>query len=876
LSDLLERLRAALADRYTIERQLGAGGMATVYLAEDLKHKRKVALKVLKPELAAVLGAERFVQEITTTASLQHPHILPLFDSGEADSFLYYVMPYIEGETLRDKLDREKQLDVDEAVRIAREVADALDYAHRNSVIHRDIKPENILLHDGRPMVADFGIALAVSAAAGGRMTETGLSLGTPHYMSPEQATAEKDISGRSDVYSLGAVLYEMLTGDPPHTGSTAQQIIMKIVTDEARPLTELRRAVPHNVAAAVGKSLEKLPADRFATAKGFAEALGNSAFTTTEQHAAGSATRPRNAGLPWAVAAAAVVVAVVAVLLPRSTDTLGARSVSATLELPPELRIDYPKLVFSPDGTRLYMTVREAGVRHLYERRLDAFEGQVLRGTDEAYMHYASPDGEWLAYRKGQSGGLYKVPVGGGPPVAVDVEAAWAEGDWAADGTLYYTRVYKSGIWRIGADGTGAESLTTPDSTRGVLGHWHPRVLPGGRHLLYTAFRTPIDSARIEVVDLETGAQSLVVQGAVYGQYVPGYLLYVRNEILFAAPFDLEEMAVVGEARPVVEGVALKAEEGIGGYAVSSTGALAYVTAAEYDAPSDLVWVDRQGNETPVVPDSGRYAEPAVSPDGRRIAVSVTQSGEAADVWVLDLERGSRTRLTSGGGAEFGSVWAPDGRSIVFVSEQPIFDLFTRSSDASGPIRLFLSNDFDKYGGAFTPDGKQLLFGLSAIPNQEIWRSDVDGTNAAALLQADADLSNPAVSPTGQWLAFESDEPGRREIYMVPYPNVTDRTIVVSSDGGTEPRWTKGGRELVWRNGADVVAATVDPVSGATGRPVVLFSGDYQYSPRVTRGWDVTADGERFLLVKRPTERAARRVMLMTNWVQQLGEEGR
>src|SRR5512132_1611800 len=226
--------------------------MATVYLAEDLKHDRKVAIKVLKPELAAVLGAERFVQEIRTTAALSHPHILPLFDSGEADGFLYYVMPYIQGETIREKLNRESQFGIVEAVKITTEVADALDYAHRRGVIHRDIKPENILLHDGRPMVADFGIALALSAAAGGRMTETGMSLGTPHYMSPEQATADKEITGRSDIYSLGSVLYEMLTGNPPHTGSSAQQIIMKIIIETPRSVTTLRRSVPHHVAAAV------------------------------------------------------------------------------------------------------------------------------------------------------------------------------------------------------------------------------------------------------------------------------------------------------------------------------------------------------------------------------------------------------------------------------------------------------------------------------------------------------------------------------------------------------------------------------------------------------------------------------------------------
>ncbi len=276
MTEITARLSTALADRYKIERHLGEGGMANVYLAEDLKHHRKVAVKVLRPELAAVLGAERFVQEIETTANLQHPHILPLFDSGEADSFLYYVMPFIDGETLRDKLNRETQLGIEEAVGISTAIADALDYAHRNNVIHRDIKPENILLHDGRPMVADFGIALALSAAAGGRMTETGMSLGTPHYMSPEQATADKELTNRSDIYSLGAVLYETLTGDPPHTASSAQAIVMKIVSEDVQPVTELRKSVPPHVAAATAKSLEKLAADRFGTAKEFAEALTN------------------------------------------------------------------------------------------------------------------------------------------------------------------------------------------------------------------------------------------------------------------------------------------------------------------------------------------------------------------------------------------------------------------------------------------------------------------------------------------------------------------------------------------------------------------------------------------------------------------------
>ncbi|HJS47868.1 MAG TPA: serine/threonine-protein kinase, partial [Gemmatimonadales bacterium] len=279
---LPERLTAALADRYRLERELGQGGMATVYLGYDLRHDRRVAVKVLRPELAAVIGAERFLAEIKTTANLQHPHILPLFDSGAADSFLYYVMPYVEGESLRDRLGREHQLPVSDAVRLATEIAGALDYAHRRGVIHRDIKPENVMLHDGQALVADFGIALAMANTAGTRMTETGMSLGTPHYMSPEQAMGQREITGRSDVYALGAITYEMLVGEPPFTGPTAQAIIARVMTEEPRGLIGQRKSIPPDVEAAVFRALEKLPADRFASAAEFARALETPGYAAT------------------------------------------------------------------------------------------------------------------------------------------------------------------------------------------------------------------------------------------------------------------------------------------------------------------------------------------------------------------------------------------------------------------------------------------------------------------------------------------------------------------------------------------------------------------------------------------------------------------
>ncbi|MGE5099211.1 MAG: serine/threonine-protein kinase, partial [Deltaproteobacteria bacterium] len=315
LMDSVASLNSALAGRYAIEREVGAGGMATVYLARDLRHDRHVALKLLNPELGAVLGVERFLSEIKVTANLQHPNLLPLFDSGEAGGLLFYVMPFVEGESLRARLEREKQLPIDQAIHIAVAVAAALDYAHRHGVIHRDLKPENILLHEGEPLVADFGIALAVSNAGGGRITQTGLSLGTPQYMSPEQATGDRAIDGRTDIYSLGAVLYEMLSGEPPHTGATAQAIIARLMTEDPRPLTLIRRNVPAHVEAAVARALEKMPADRFTTAEQFREALTNPRSTSPVTAAAARGRRPSRLAryAPWVVAG--VSLALVAIL---------------------------------------------------------------------------------------------------------------------------------------------------------------------------------------------------------------------------------------------------------------------------------------------------------------------------------------------------------------------------------------------------------------------------------------------------------------------------------------------------------------------------------------------------------------------------------
>ena len=397
MPNTVARLNSALEGRYHLERKLGEGGMAAVYLADDLRHERKVAVKVLKPELAAVVGAERFLAEIKTTANLQHPHILPLFDSGEADGNLFYVMPYLEGETLRDRLERERQLPVSDAVRIAENMAEALSYAHQRGVVHRDIKPANVLMQAGRPVIADFGIALAVNRGSGARLTETGLSLGTPHYMSPEQATGDQRVGPATDVYALGCVLYEMLVGSPPYTGGTAQAVLGQILTGDAKPVTEHRATVPPNVAAAVRCALEKVPADRFASGDDFAQALRNPSFrygTESQGALGGSPWNPLTLGMASALILLLVYVGVFA----RSADGPDSRVHRYILSLgaAPVSPVQFGGGVrISPDGSTLaYIGPTEEGGRGVFLKEASQLTARRVEALGNVPQLAFSPDG--------------------------------------------------------------------------------------------------------------------------------------------------------------------------------------------------------------------------------------------------------------------------------------------------------------------------------------------------------------------------------------------------------------------------------------------------------------------------------------------------
>jgi Tol biopolymer transport system component len=875
------RLAAALAEQYRVERELGAGGMATVWLAQDLKHERLVALKVLRPELSAVLGGERFLQEIRVTAHLQHPHILPLFDSGSADGLLYYVMPYVEGESLRARLSREKQLPIGEAVAIARGVASALHYAHRHGVIHRDIKPENILLHDGQPLVADFGIALAVSRAGGARVTETGLSLGTPHYMSPEQATADRDLTPRSDIYALGAMLYEMLVGDPPHTGSTAQAIIAKVVTERPHPIRPARPSVSPELEAAVLRSLEKIPADRFATAAEFSAALVDPPRTTASGSIGTTLTPaalrpPRRWPLLVAAALGSLLVGALLGRLtlrpePAATPRVNRFALATGSDhrfSPGSGALPAIGLALSPDGETVVYSGVSSGGYQLYRRRLSDLGTTPIPGTEGGFNPFFTPDGRWLGFLTGSA--VRKLPVDGGAPVTVPTGALSPQLALWLDADRLAVTVLTGAMHEVHTDGTD-RLIARPDSSAGESALNVYGLLPDGDVVLAVAARGGSFNGTGVAVNVRTGARTLLVEGSITGiYYQAGHLLWIVPEgTLLAAPFDTAKLRITGPTMSLVQGVRVS----VGGpaqLAFSRAQSLVYFP----EEPFQLVLADRTGQTQPLTDVRRRFHSPRLSPDGRRVAVDFPQQG-SRDAWALDMQQRTLTRLTFDNDGH-DPVWSPDGSRIAYATGRGgIIGMFLQDAGGAGKAESLLVGPSAMGVAAFVPDRREVVVFITGNAGSwDVGLVPLEGERAPKLLLGTRfNEFYPALSPDGRWLAYVSDESGQNEVYVRSFPDLGGK-VLVSQSGGSEPVWSRDGRELFYRGfdrlATPLMAAALrtSPTFAVVGRTPLFDLSEFEAAvPHAN--YDVTADGKGFLLV---SQGRVSQMVLVQNWTEEVG----
>ena len=856
-------LASALADRYRFERELGAGGMATVYLAEDLRHRRHVAIKVLHPELSAVLGSERFLKEIELTASLQHPHILPLFDSGSADGLLFYVMPFVEGETLRARLERETQLPVADVLRMATEICDALSYAHGRGVVHRDIKPENILLQNGHALVADFGIALAVEHAGGQRMTQTGLSLGTPQYMAPEQAMGERSIDARADIYALGAVIYEMLAGEPPFTGPSAQAIVAQVITASPTSLLARRKSVPQHVDDAVLQALEKLPADRFSTAAAFGAALNGSATGSITPASRRPAANRRLLIALSVFAACAVILATVALVAwRRAAATAQNRDVVRfTMPVAPPNDADGTVIIdVAPDGKTIAYADRSTSDKGgVYVRALNRGEPALIAGTVGARAVSFSPDGASIAYATVDDE-IRVVSLAGGAPVPVMRGATWFNGiDWGEDGNIYFVRRDSGVIARVPAKGGATETLGTMESSSLPLGfrlQRNPRLLPGGGAVAFSVFRGSTRGCDIEVLDLRTRVEQKVAQGCYVVGARDGWLLFVTTDgTLEAIAFDDKTHTTHGAARPLLTNVyELETEAQI---ALSNNGTLIYIPSV---APrSQLVWLSREGVETPL----GAVIEKplvsvALSPQGNRIALS--GNNDRATIWMYDLSSQTLSPFSRDGQLSYRPAWTPDGGSIVFASDRLNPDglrwLWMRSVDGRDSVRLFVRSGRHAQEVSWVASSPWVVYRTGfddGRTNRDLrYFKPGSDTTSHAFLETRADELNPALSPDGRWLAYVSNETGRDEVYVAAFPGPGE-TLRVSTDGGTGPLWSHDGRSLFYRatDGRFMSVSVAGATSLTLSNRRALFSASPYAWDRQHQSYDISADDRRLLFIR-------------------------
>ena len=884
---------------YSVTAKIGEGGMGEVYQARDTKLDRDVALKVLPEAFTSDPDRlARFEREAKVLASLNHPNIGSIYGLEEAEGVKALVLELIEGPTLAGRI-KQGAIPIDEALPIAKQIAEALEAAHEQGVIHRDLKPANIKVKDdGTVKVLDFGLAkafqpdasdpnlsmsptISLTAAA----TQMGMVIGTAAYMSPEQAKG-KVVDKRADVWAFGAVFYEMLTGAKPFVGDDVSDTLALVLKFEPE-WESLPADVPARVRQLIQTCLEKNPRQRVHDVADVRLAM-EGAFETT----VGTAPSPIAAQelhiwqQPGAIAvtvlAAVVLTGLTVWNLTRPVPPAPRPLAQFVLQRPPDgpLRTaGTTQVAISPDGTRVvYGSGQVAQDRRLFVRQLGEVDATPLRGTEGGDAPFFSPDGQSVGFR-GDADDLRQVSVLGGPAVTI-VEGARPRGvSWGPDDTIVFSG--PSGLMRVRTAGADPEPLTTVDPERGETSHRFPDILPNLKGVLFTAWSGSDEDSRLAVVSLETGAVSDLLQGGSHPRYAPtGHIVYGLGNTLRAVGFDADRLELTSSTPvPVVENVSTTSL-GAANFALADNGTLVYVTSASAGVgrpQRSLVWVDREGREEPLSTPVQNLSSPRVSPDGTQVAFSVG-GPDGSDIWIHDLVRGTETLLTTDPANNLAPLWAPDGEQVVFVSDREgQLALFQKLADTPEPAeRLMTASPGSTViqPTSWSAEGQTLLYWEAGAAAPNIGLFSMEGDRATELLlETAASESLPAVSPNGDWIAYESDETGQAEVYVQRFPTLGGKQTI-STDGGRQPLWSPDGRELFYRaptGGLIVLPVLETEPTFRAGDPAVLVDTSYAFAFGAGgRNYDIHPDGQRFLMV-RESSLADRQIILIENWFEEL-----
>lgn len=886
---------------YEVIAQIGAGGMGVVYRARDSKLGRDVAIKVLPDVFARdPERLSRFEREAKMLAALNHPNIATIYGLEQSGNTNYLVMELVTGETLAERIQGEGPIPLDEALGIARQIAEALEAAHDKGIIHRDLKPANVkVTPDGKVKVLDFGLAKAFegdlaaedmnnSPTLSMAATMHGVILGTAAYMSPEQARG-KAVDKRTDTWAFGCVLYELLTGRQAFQGEDVTEILAAVVKTEP-DWSRLPQSIPPAIGTLLRRCLRK---DRNQRLRDAADARIEIEDALSAPSVAPSSAVPEGTGWrrPISLGAAILLAGITIVcvgagvwyLKPSGSQT-GRTPMRFAFSLPPNVRINEgagQNLDLSSDGTHVaFNGIREDGSFQVYVQQMGSLEAKPIAGTESAGAldPVFSPDGQWLAIRT--SGKLKKVPVGGGEPVTLcDLQNARGI-SWGQDDTIVFADVANPGIWQVAAAGGAPKLLVATDPSKAESFYW-PELLPGGNAVLFTVGdEFDWGDEQIVVQELATGKRHVLVEAATSPRLLPnGYLLYVRDRTVMAAAFDPASLQLTTAGVPVLQGVGQGLSSGIAYYGVARNGSLVYVPAGSWEQARTLVWEGREGNAQPIALPGESFLFPSISPDGKRIATGV--EGGKNQVWIYDMSGSSFNRLTFEGGNR-SPVWNPDGSRIAYASvREGSRAIFWKAVDGTGGEELLTRGGGRLYLNSFSPDRRILAFTQwDPKTGYDIWLLPLDGERKPRpFLQTPAFEAGAMFSPDGRWVAYTSDESGRYEVYVQPFEGPGGKWQV-SAEGGQQPRWARNGRELFYlapdQENVMAVDVTTQPTFRA-GKPIQVGRGQGigAIAPPLASNYDVSSDGQRFLRIKRTDwAQLPAQMIVVLNWFEELKQK--